>query len=66
MSPFAGDRGDPGGDGGPGAGGSTDSAGSRLCFPEVQDQLAGLWLGLDTLSDVLYVGDIGVRLHTGA
>ncbi|XP_033928609.1 cyclic nucleotide-gated channel alpha-4 [Melopsittacus undulatus] len=36
----------------------------RLCFPEVQDQLPGLWLGLDTLSDVLYLGDIGVRLHT--
>uniref|UniRef100_A0A8B9F1Z1 Cyclic nucleotide gated channel subunit alpha 4 n=1 Tax=Amazona collaria TaxID=241587 RepID=A0A8B9F1Z1_9PSIT len=36
----------------------------RLCFPEVQDQLPGLWLSLDTLSDVLYLGDIGVRLHT--
>ncbi|XP_057268639.1 cyclic nucleotide-gated cation channel alpha-4 [Pezoporus wallicus] len=36
----------------------------RLCFPEVQDQLPRLWLGLDTLSDVLYLGDIGVRLHT--
>ncbi|XP_050188173.1 cyclic nucleotide-gated cation channel alpha-4 [Myiozetetes cayanensis] len=37
----------------------------RCCFPEVQEAHAGLWRGLDGLSDALYLLDIAVRLHTG-
>ncbi|XP_043359839.1 cyclic nucleotide-gated cation channel alpha-4 [Dermochelys coriacea] len=37
----------------------------RSCFPEVQQQHLALWLSLDYLSDLLYLLDIVVRLHTG-
>ncbi|XP_059349972.1 cyclic nucleotide-gated cation channel alpha-4 [Ammospiza nelsoni] len=37
----------------------------RCCFPEVQEAHAGLWQALDGLSDVLYLLDIAVHLHTG-
>ncbi|XP_075772732.1 cyclic nucleotide-gated channel alpha-4-like isoform X2 [Pelodiscus sinensis] len=36
----------------------------RSCFPDVQQQHLGVWLSLDYLSDLLYLLDIGVRLHT--
>ncbi|CAM4319286.1 unnamed protein product [Caretta caretta] len=37
----------------------------RSCFPEVQQLHLALWLSLDYLSDLLYLLDIAVRLHTG-
>ncbi|XP_074757922.1 cyclic nucleotide-gated channel alpha-4 [Athene noctua] len=37
----------------------------RCCFPGVQEQLSGLWLGLDWASDGIYLMDVGLRLHTG-
>ncbi|KAM6384365.1 cyclic nucleotide-gated channel alpha-4 [Alca torda] len=36
----------------------------RSCFPALQEQHAGLWLGLDALSDALYLLDTAARLHT--